>query len=78
MKLAWPTSFGPNSFPAHNSVIDAGEVQVEYIAKALFAPIIDHGALTMEVKEEAEEKFVYDVDQRLAGSSFLLAARIGT
>lgn len=32
-------SFGPNTFPAHNPALFACEVQVEYVAKSLFAPI---------------------------------------
>jgi hypothetical protein len=51
-------------------VIFASEVQVEYIAKTLFTPIIDHRALAVEVKEVAEEEFVADVEEKLAGSVF--------
>lgn len=62
--------FGPNTFPAHNSVIYASEVQVEYILRTLFAPIIDHAASTVEVKEVAEQRFVNEVNAKLAGSVF--------
>lgn len=62
--------FGPNTFPAHNSVIYTTEVQVEYAAKTLFAPIIDHCAKVIEVKEEAEQNFVEQVEKKLAGSVF--------
>jgi hypothetical protein len=62
--------FGPNTFPAHNSVIFASEVQVDYIAKTLFQPLIDGRATTVEVKAGAEEKFVQHIDQELNGTVF--------
>jgi hypothetical protein len=64
--------FGPNTFPAHNSVIYSAEVQVELIAKTLLCPIIDHRATIVEINEGAEEEFANEMDRRLeqAGSVF--------
>jgi hypothetical protein len=62
--------FGPNSFPAFNSVIFAVEVQVAYIAKTLVAPLLDGYADVIEVREEAEEKFVRVLDETLATTVF--------
>ena len=62
--------FGPNTFPAHNSVIFSSEVQADYISKTLFKPIIDHHANIVEVKEDAEEGFVHDIERKLQGSVF--------
>lgn len=46
--------FGPNAFPAHNSVIFTNEVQVEYIIKTLFKPLLSHNFTVLDVKEAAE------------------------
>ncbi|PVH77662.1 monooxygenase [Cadophora sp. DSE1049] len=62
--------FGPNTFPAHNSVLFASEVQVEYIAKTLFASIMNKRAAVFEVKREAEEEFTSGVDSLLSGTVF--------
>ncbi|KAH7371123.1 monooxygenase, partial [Pyrenochaeta sp. MPI-SDFR-AT-0127] len=62
--------FGPNTFPAHNSVIYSSEVQVDYLAKTLFQPLLDGAAQIIEVKKGAEEEFVADVDQELSGTVF--------
>lgn len=62
--------FGPNTFPAFNSVIYAVEVQVEYLAKTLFKAVIDGCADVLEVKEEAETNFVTDLDKTLAKTVF--------
>ncbi|KAJ0119957.1 hypothetical protein J7T55_000807 [Diaporthe amygdali] len=62
--------FGPNTFPAFNSVIYAVEVQVEYLAKTLFETIIDGYADVLEVREEAETRFVKDLDKTLAKTVF--------
>jgi hypothetical protein len=51
-------SFGPNTFPAFNSVIFSVEVQVEYLAKTLVSSILDRYADIVEVNTEAEEKFI--------------------
>lgn len=62
--------FGPNTFPAFNSVIYAVEVQVDYLAKTLFQSVIDGYADVMEVKEEAEAHFVTELDKTLAKTVF--------
>jgi cation diffusion facilitator CzcD-associated flavoprotein CzcO len=62
--------FGPNTFPAHNSVIFTSEVQVEYIAKTLVTPIIEKLAGIVEVKDVAEEEFARGIDKSLRGSVF--------
>ncbi|KAF7557823.1 hypothetical protein G7Z17_g488 [Cylindrodendrum hubeiense] len=62
--------FGPNTFPAFNSVIFAIEVQVAYIVSTLVKPIIDGYANVVEVKEEAEEQFVHNLDKVLAETVF--------
>ena len=68
--LIGKSRFGPNTFPAHNSVIFASEVQVDYIAKTLFLPLLDGKASSVEVKAEAEEDFVADIDEELRGTVF--------
>lgn len=62
--------FGPNTFPAHNSALFACEVQVEFVGKSLFKPIIDHRASIIEVKETAEEQFVSEMQKSLDGTVF--------
>lgn len=62
--------FGPNTFPAFNSVIYAVEVQVDYLAKTLFKPVIDGYADVVEVREEAEAQFVTELDKTLAKTVF--------
>ncbi|ORY69025.1 uncharacterized protein BCR38DRAFT_363903 [Pseudomassariella vexata] len=62
--------FGPNTFPAFNSVIYAVEVQVAYVASTLIKPVLDGYADVIEVKEEAEEKFVQDLDGVLEETVF--------
>ncbi|KAH6869051.1 hypothetical protein B0T10DRAFT_418998 [Thelonectria olida] len=62
--------FGPNTFPAFNSVIYAIEVQVAYIASVLVKPIIDGYANVVEVKEESEETFIDDLDRVLDETVF--------
>lgn len=63
-------SFGPNTFPAHNSALFTCEVQVAFATKTLFAPIIDHRASIVEVKRGAEDYFASSVQQSLQGSVF--------
>ncbi|KAL5333792.1 hypothetical protein BJX70DRAFT_405883 [Aspergillus crustosus] len=46
--------FGPNAFPAHNSVIYTNEVQAEYLIKTVFRPILAGQFTTIDVKEAAE------------------------
>ena len=62
--------FGPNTFPAHNSVIFSSEVQVDYIAKTLVLPLLNPSGLTVEVKKKAEDDFVADIDKELSGTVF--------
>lgn len=69
-KLTLSSSFGPNTFPAHNSVLFASEVQVEYLARTLLAPIIDHRISSLEVKPTAENQWVNSLQAELKGSVF--------
>ncbi|CAG8141758.1 unnamed protein product [Penicillium salamii] len=62
--------FGPNTFPAHNSVLFASEVQVEYLARTLLAPIIDHRISSLEVKSTSENQWVNALQTELKGSVF--------
>ncbi|KAH9214487.1 monooxygenase [Leptodontidium sp. 2 PMI_412] len=62
--------FGPNSFPAHNSVIFASEVQVEYIAKTLVASLLNKRASVFDVKPEAENDFASGIDVLLKGTVY--------
>ncbi|KAF2096107.1 FAD/NAD(P)-binding domain-containing protein [Rhizodiscina lignyota] len=57
--------FGPNAFPAHNSVIYTHEVQVEYIIKAMIKPILKNDFKVIDVKEAAETRYANDVQSRL-------------
>ena len=45
-------------------------MQVDYIAKTLIQPLVDGRASTVEVKEEAEEGFVANIDKELRGTVF--------
>lgn len=63
-------SFGPNTFPAFNSVIFSVEVQVAYIANTLIKPIIDGYADVIEVKKSAEDRSVESLDQVLRNEVF--------
>jgi len=51
-------------------VIFSVEVQVEYIAKTLISPILDRYADVVEVKPEAEKKFIGDLDGILEHTVF--------
>lgn len=62
--------FGPNTFPAFNSVIFSVEVQVAYIAKTLMKPILDQYADVIEVRKEAEKKSVEELDEVLSTTVF--------
>ncbi|KAA8915542.1 hypothetical protein TRICI_002281 [Trichomonascus ciferrii] len=46
--------FGPNSFPAHNSVIYTNEVSSDYLIKSMIRPITEGNFKVIEVKESAE------------------------
>lgn len=63
-------SFGPNTFPAHNSALFACEVQIEYIARELIAPLIDGRSSIIEVKATAEDQWVNEIQGQLQGSVF--------
>ncbi|KAI9168091.1 Baeyer-Villiger monooxygenase [Paramyrothecium foliicola] len=62
--------FGPNTFPAFNSVIYSVEVQVSYTANVLIKPILDSYAAVVEVKQTAEESFVQQLDNVLSETVF--------
>lgn len=57
--------FGPNAFPAHNSVIYSNETQVEYMIKAIFRPILSGHFKTIDVKEAAEIRDANTVQKKL-------------
>jgi len=57
--------FGPNAFPAHNSVIYTNEVQVEYVIKALFKPLLKGSFSVLDVKEAAEHRDATEVQTKL-------------
>ena len=63
-------SFGPNTFPANNSVLFVCETQVDYAIKSLFTPIVDHRARVIEVKQSAEEKHTNSIQMKLKDSVF--------
>src|SRR5690242_18627135 len=63
-------SFGPNTFPAHNSALFSCEVQVDYVARTLLKPILDREASIIEVKGTAENQWVNDIHSQLNGSVF--------
>ncbi|KAF2233755.1 monooxygenase [Viridothelium virens] len=62
--------FGPNTFPAHNSALYSCEVQVEYFARTILAPIIDRQVKALVVHEAAETFWVNSVQKELVGSVF--------
>ncbi|CEL10333.1 hypothetical protein ASPCAL13454 [Aspergillus calidoustus] len=62
--------FGPNTFPAHNSVLFASEVQVGYIARTLVAPIIDRRISSLDVKGTVEDQWVNALQADLRGTVF--------
>ncbi|KAL9096318.1 MAG: hypothetical protein Q9165_001315, partial [Trypethelium subeluteriae] len=57
--------FGPNTFPAHNSALYSCEVQVEYFARTILAPVIDRQVKAMVVHEAAETFWVNSVQKQL-------------
>jgi cation diffusion facilitator CzcD-associated flavoprotein CzcO len=57
--------FGPNAFPAHNSVIFTNEVQVEYIIKTMFRPMIQGSFTVSNVKEAAENRDARHIQSKL-------------
>jgi hypothetical protein len=62
--------FGPNTFPAFNSVIFAVEVQVDYLVKSLISPLLDGLADVIEVTSDTEEEFVKGLDNELSDTVF--------
>jgi cation diffusion facilitator CzcD-associated flavoprotein CzcO len=57
--------FGPNAFPAHNSVIYTNEVQVEFLIKSMFRPILRGDFAVIDVKQAAENVDVNQVQSKL-------------
>jgi cation diffusion facilitator CzcD-associated flavoprotein CzcO len=57
--------FGPNAFPAHNSVIFTHETQVEYIVKALIRPVLNGSFEVLDVKEAAENRDANLIQEKL-------------
>ncbi|KAK4556229.1 hypothetical protein LTR86_006926 [Recurvomyces mirabilis] len=57
--------FGPNAFPAHNSVIFTNEVQIEFIIKTIFKPILKGSFNVIDVKEAAENRDANNVQKKL-------------
>ncbi|TIA74495.1 monooxygenase [Aureobasidium pullulans] len=57
--------FGPNAFPAHNSVIFTNETQAEFIVKTLIKPVLDGNFQTLDVKQAAENYNTMYVQERL-------------
>jgi len=57
--------FGPNAFPAHNSVIYTNEVQVEYIIKTVFRPMLNGSFTIIDVKESAENRDANEIQAKL-------------
>lgn len=57
--------FGPNSFPAHNSVIFSNETQVEFILKTLINPVLRGNFEVLNVKQAAEDSNVNQVQAGL-------------
>lgn len=59
--------FGPNSFPAHNSVIYTSEVQCEFTRKALIEPLLFGRGTMVAVKQSAEDRNNQAVQNNLKG-----------
>ena len=57
--------FGPNAFPAHNSVIYTNEVQAEYIIKTLIKPMLRGSFETLNVKQAAEYRDANTFQEKL-------------
>jgi cation diffusion facilitator CzcD-associated flavoprotein CzcO len=57
--------FGPNAFPAHNSVIFTNETQVEFIIKTLVRPMLKGSFKVLDVKEAAENRDANFVQEKL-------------
>lgn len=57
--------FGPNAFPAHNSVIYTNEVQTEFVIKTVFRPLLRGDFQVIDVKESAEMADANNVQKEL-------------
>lgn len=57
--------FGPNAFPAHNSVIYTNETQAEYVTKALVNPVVRGHFAVLNVKESAEMRDALHIKSQL-------------
>jgi hypothetical protein len=59
--------FGPNAFPAHNSVIYTNETQAEYFVKSAVLPIVGGDFDVIDVKEAAEMRDSMHIKSALDG-----------
>ncbi|KIY03674.1 uncharacterized protein Z520_00365 [Fonsecaea multimorphosa CBS 102226] len=57
--------FGPNAFPAHNSVIYTDEVQVEFIIKTVIQPVLAGHFKVIDIKDSAETLDANHVQRKL-------------
>ncbi|KAK7178628.1 monooxygenase [Paraphaeosphaeria sporulosa] len=57
--------FGPNSSPAHNSVIFSNETQIEFILKSMINPVLRGSFEVLDVKQAAEDRNVNQVQAGL-------------
>ncbi|CAH0047331.1 unnamed protein product [Clonostachys solani] len=57
--------FGPNAFPAHNSVIYTNETQAEYIIKTVISPVVGGCFDVIDVKQAAEYQNANFVQSKL-------------
>ncbi|KAM5342242.1 hypothetical protein ACJ41O_013208 [Fusarium nematophilum] len=62
--------FGPNTFPGHNSALFAIETSIEFVSKAMLAPILDHRLRVIDVKHAAEERFTNRTRTKLEQSVY--------
>lgn len=57
--------FGPNTFLAHNSAIFIIETGVDFAIEKLIKPLIDERATSVEIKAEAEDRWVNETQLKL-------------
>jgi hypothetical protein len=62
-------TFGPNSGPGHNSALVYMEAEINYIVKAIGA-IIKNDLRTFEVREDRQNVYHGDVQQRLVSTTW--------
>ena len=60
-------SLGPNVTTGHTSVVWSNEVQVKYIMK-LIQPIIEAGAVSIEVNKEPADAYNAKIQNRLSNT----------